>query len=58
MLCLFDEFTPECLAIKVARELNNMDVIEMLATPYLERRAPAHIGSGQGPELIAKAAHV
>jgi len=55
MLCLLDEFTRECLAIKVARRLNSMDVIEMLAALCLERGVPAYIRSDQGPEFIAEA---
>jgi len=55
MLCLLDEFTRECLAIKVARRLNSMDVIEMLAALCLERGVPAFIRSDQGPEFIAVA---
>jgi putative transposase len=55
MLCLLDEFTRECLAIKVARRLNSLDVIEMLAALCLERGVPAYIRSDQGPEFIAEA---
>ena len=55
MLCLLDEFTRECLAIKLARRLNSMDVIEMLAALCLERGVPAYIRSDQGPEFIAEA---
>jgi transposase InsO family protein len=55
LLCLIDEFTRECLAIRVARRLNGYDVIETLALACLERGAPEHIRSDQGPEFIAKA---
>jgi transposase InsO family protein len=55
MLCLIDEFTRECLAIRVARRLNGYDVIETLAQACLARGAPEHIRSDQGPEFIAKA---
>lgn len=55
MLCLIDEFTRECLAIRVARRLNGYDVIETLARACLERGSPEHIRSDQGPEFIAKA---
>jgi len=30
MLTVIDEFTRECLAIKVARRLNSQDVLEVL----------------------------
>jgi hypothetical protein len=37
MLNIVDEYTRECLAIKVARKLNSMDVIETLADLFLLR---------------------
>ena len=55
MLNIVDEFTRECLAIKVARRLNAMDVIETLADLFVLRGVPAHIRSDQGPEFIAEA---
>ena len=55
MLNIVDEFTRECLAIKVARKLNSMDVIETLADLFLLRGVPAHVRSDQGPEFIAEA---
>ena len=55
MLNIVDEFTRECLAIKVARKLNSMDVIETLADLFLLRGVPGHIRSDQGPEFIAEA---
>ena len=45
----------ECLAIKVARKLTSMDVIETLADLFLLRGVPAHIRSDQGPEFVARA---
>ena len=55
MLNIVDEFTRECLAIKVARKLNSMGVIETLADLFLLRGVPGHIRSDQGPEFIAEA---
>ena len=55
MLNIVDEFTRECLAIRVARRLNSMDVIETLADLLLLRGVPGHIRSDQGPEFIAQA---
>jgi putative transposase len=55
MLNIVDEYTRECLAIKVARKLNSMDVIETLADLFVLRGVPAHIRSDQGPEFIAEA---
>jgi putative transposase len=53
MLCVLDEFTRKCLAIRVARRLGSIDVIEMLAELCLEQGVPGHVRSDQGPEFIA-----
>ena len=50
-----DEFTRECLAIRVARRLKSVDVIELLAELFMLRGAPGYIRSDNGPEFIAKA---
>ena len=55
MLNLLDEFTRECLAIRVARKLNSTDVIDVLADQFILRGVPAHIRSDNGPEFIATA---
>lgn len=55
MLTIIDEFTRQCLAIKVARRLKASDVIEALAELFLSRGVPEHIRSDQGPEFVAKA---
>jgi transposase InsO family protein len=53
MLCVVDEFTREALAIRVARRLRSSEVIDVLADLMLERGAPEHIRSDNGPEFIA-----
>lgn len=55
MLTVIDEFTRECLAIKVARRLNNKDVLEVLADLMVKRGIPDHIRSDNGSEFTAKA---
>ena len=55
MLNIVDEFSRECLAIKVARRLNSHSVIETLADLFVLRGVPAHIRSDNGPEFIAGA---
>ena len=55
MLNVIDEFTQECLAIRVARKLKAVDVIEVLADLFIMRGVPGHIRSDNGPEFIAKA---
>ena len=54
LLVLIDEYTRECLAIRVARRLGSGEVIEVLAEVMLERGIPEHIRSDNGPEFVAK----
>jgi transposase InsO family protein len=54
MLNVVDEFTRECLAIRVARKLKAADVIDVLSDLFILRGVPAHIRSDNGPEFIAK----
>jgi transposase InsO family protein len=55
MLNVIDEFTHECLAIRVARKLKAMDVIDVLSDLFILRGVPGHIRSDNGPEFVAKA---
>ena len=55
MLNLLDEFTHECLTIRVARKLKAIDVIDVLSDLFILRGIPAHIRSDNGPEFVAKA---
>ena len=55
MLNVIDEFTRECLAIRVARKLKALDVIDVLSDLFSLRGVPGHIRSDNGPEFIAKA---
>src|SRR5450759_3357927 len=54
MLVLIDEYTRECLAIRVARRLRSYEVIETLADVMLWRAIPENIRSDNGPEFVAK----
>lgn len=54
MLNIVDEFSRECLAIKVKRRLNSFDVLETLGDLFLSRGVPKYIRSDNGPEFIAK----
>lgn len=54
ILNVIDEYTRECLAVKVARRLNSHDVVEVLTDLFIERGVPVHIRSDNGPEFIAK----
>ena len=53
-LTVIDEFTRECLAIRVARRINSFGVIETMADVMLERGVPEHIRSDNDPEMTAK----
>ena len=53
LLVLIDEYTRECLAIRVARRLGSNEVIETLADVMLWRGIPEHIRSDNGPEFVA-----
>ena len=55
MLNAVDEFTRECLAMRVARRLKSVDIIEMLAELFILRGVPRYIRSDNGPEFIAEA---
>ena len=54
-LNLIDEFTRECLAIRVKRKLNSMDVIDVLTDLFILKGVPAFIRSDNGPEFVAEA---
>jgi len=54
LMTLIDEFTRECLAIRVARRINSFGVIETMADVMLERGVPEHIRSDNGAEMTAK----
>jgi len=55
MLNIIDEFTRECLAIRVSRRLRSTDVIDVLADLFILRGIPGHIRSDNGPEFLARA---
>jgi putative transposase len=55
MLNVIDEFTRECLAIRVDRKLNSIDVVDLLSDLFILRGIPGHVRSDNGPEFIAKA---
>ena len=54
LMTLIDEFTRKCLAIKVARRINAIGVIETLADAMLLNGLPTYIRSDNGPEMVAK----
>lgn len=55
MLNVIDEFTRECLAIRINRKLKSTDVIDVLSDLFILRGIPMHVRSDNGPEFIAQA---
>ena len=55
MLNVVDEFTHECIAIRIERKLKSIDVIDVLASLFITRSVPEHVRSDNGPEFIASA---
>jgi putative transposase len=55
MLNVIDEFTRECLAVRVDRKLSSIDVIDVLSSLFILHGVPGHVRSDNGPEFIAKA---
>jgi len=54
-LSIVDEYTRECLALKVGRGMTSEDVIDTMAELFAMRGVPKCIRSDNGPEFIAKA---
>jgi putative transposase len=55
MLNVVDEFTRECLCIRVGRKLGSAEVIDVLSDLFILRGTPGYIRSDNGPEFIAAA---
>jgi transposase InsO family protein len=55
LLTVVDEYTKECLAIRVERRITANDVLWVLADLFLEYGIPEHIRSDNGPEFVAAA---
>ena len=54
LLTLIDEYTRECLAIRVERRMGTQEVIETLSEVMLWKGIPEHLRSDNGPEFIAQ----
>ncbi len=55
ILAVMDEYTRECLAIRVERRFSSEDVIDQLFHLFVFRGIPERIRSDNGPEFTAKA---
>ncbi len=54
ILTILDEYSRECLAMRVDRHISSSDVIDQLYELFLLRGVPEHIRSDNGPEFTAK----
>lgn len=54
-LSIVDEYTRECLTLKVDRSITSEDVIDTLVELFSMRGVPRYIRSDNGPEFVAKA---
>ncbi len=54
LLTVIDEYTRECLAIRVARRIRSEEVLELLAELFALRGTPEHLRSDNGPEFCAR----
>ena len=55
ILNIIDEFSRECLSIKVDRKIRSQDVIDELFNLFVFRGIPEHIRSDNGSEFTARA---
>ena len=55
LLTILDEYTRECLAIDVKRQMNHQDVLDRLAELFVDRGVPEFIRSDNGSEFTAQA---
>jgi putative transposase len=55
MLNVIDEYSRECLMIRVKRKLNSIDVIDVLTDLFILRGPPTYIRSDNGSEFVAEA---
>jgi len=53
ILNVIDEYSRECLASKVARQLIHHDVLEVLTKLFVQKGVPVHIRSDNGSEFTA-----
>jgi transposase InsO family protein len=54
LLTIIDEYTRECLSIRVDRQITSEDVLEELSNLFIVRGIPQHIRSDNGSEFTAK----
>ena len=55
LLTVVDEYTRQCLAIKVARRIRADDVPSSLTELFVAHGSPAHLRADNGPEFTNRA---
>ena len=55
LLTVLDEYTRECLAIKVGRHIRADDVLQCLTDLFVAHGVPAHLRADNGPEFTNRA---
>lgn len=58
ILNIIDEYTRECLAVRVGSSLTHQDVLDVLTELFCERGVPVHLRSDNGSEFTAKRVRV
>lgn len=53
-LTIVDEYTRECLALRVGRSIKAQDAIDVLVELFAMHGVPEHLRSDNGPEFIAR----
>ena len=54
MLTVIDEFSRECLSIRMKHRLNSDDVLDVLSDLFITKDMPDYIRSDHGSEFTAK----
>jgi transposase InsO family protein len=54
ILNVIDEYTRECLRIRVKRKLNHQDALDLLLDLFCQRGVSVHLRSDDGPEFTAR----
>ena len=54
LMLVIDEYTRECLAVRVVRRILGKDAIDVFPDLVETHGIPEHIRSGNGPQMVAK----
>ena len=54
-MSILDEYSRECLTVRVKCKFNSTDVMDVLSDLFILRKVPTFIRSDNGPEFVAEA---